>query len=155
MCEVARHELALAAPSLGADQVHQCAALAGAPGGEVEQRENRCDATPSLALVEKLCKTMRGRWDLVVVTNDIYIKEDQRLLMVAGALDAERIVRVVTGGDNLAPYVGADLAVMETDTQRMRPLHASTRPYVMTNLQTNAGLDRVVHTIETRGLLTA
>jgi hypothetical protein len=53
MCEVARHELALAAPSLGADQVHQCAALAGAPGGDVEQRENRCDATPCLALVAR------------------------------------------------------------------------------------------------------
>ena len=39
-------------------------------------------------LVEKLCKTMRERWDLVVVTNDIYTKEDQRLLTVAGALDA-------------------------------------------------------------------
>ena len=37
-------------------------------------------------LVEKLCKAMRERWDLVVVTNDIYTKEDQRLLTVAGAL---------------------------------------------------------------------
>jgi urease accessory protein len=34
-------------------------------------------------LVEMLCKTMRERWDLVVVTNDIYTKEDQRLLTVA------------------------------------------------------------------------
>ena len=39
-------------------------------------------------LVEMLCKTMRERYDLVVVTNDIYTKEDQRLLTVAGALDA-------------------------------------------------------------------
>ena len=37
-------------------------------------------------LVEMLCKAMRERWDLVVVTNDIYTKEDQRLLTVAGAL---------------------------------------------------------------------
>ena len=37
-------------------------------------------------LVEMLCKTMRERWDLIVVTNDIYTKEDQRLLTVAGAL---------------------------------------------------------------------
>ena len=185
-------------------------------------------------LVEKLCKTMRDRWDLVVVTNDIYTKEDQRLLTVAGALDAERIMGVETGGcphtairedasinleavdrmldkfpnadivfiesggDNLAatfspelsdltlyvidvaggekiprkggpgitksdllvinktdlaPHVGADLAVMEADTRRMRPLHATARPYVMTNLRTGDGLAVVVRFIETRGLL--
>jgi len=187
-------------------------------------------------LVEKLCKTMREKWDLVVVTNDIYTKEDQRLLTVAGALEPERIVGVETGGcphtairedasinleavdrmlekfpdadivfiesggDNLAatfspelsdltiyvidvaggekiprkggpgitksdllvinktdlaPYVGADLAVMEADTQRMRPAHASTRPYVMTNLHQGSGLDAVVRFIEHRGLLHA
>src|ERR1700742_3645721 len=49
-------------------------------------------------LVEMLCKAMRERWDLVVVTNDIYTKEDQRLLTVAGALEADRIVGVETGG---------------------------------------------------------
>jgi len=49
-------------------------------------------------LVEMLCKTMREKWDLVVVTNDIYTKEDQRLLTVAGALEPERIVGVETGG---------------------------------------------------------
>jgi urease accessory protein len=49
-------------------------------------------------LVEHLCKTLRVRYDLVVITNDIYTKEDQRLLIVAGALDAERIMGVETGG---------------------------------------------------------
>jgi urease accessory protein len=49
-------------------------------------------------LLEMLCKAMRDRYDLVVVTNDIYTKEDQRLLTVAGALDARRIVGVETGG---------------------------------------------------------
>ena len=49
-------------------------------------------------LVEMLCKAMRERYDLVVVTNDIYTKEDQRLLTVAGALAAERIMGVETGG---------------------------------------------------------
>jgi urease accessory protein len=49
-------------------------------------------------LVEMLCKAMRETWDLVVVTNDIYTKEDQRLLTVAGALDADRIMGVETGG---------------------------------------------------------
>ncbi|RZS47431.1 urease accessory protein [Sphaerotilus mobilis] len=183
-------------------------------------------------LVEMLCKTMRERWDLVVVTNDIYTKEDQRLLTVAGALDPDRIMGVETGGcphtairedasinleavdrmlekypdadivfiesggDNLAatfspelsdltiyvidvaagekiprkggpgitksdlfvinktdlaPHVGADLAVMASDTKRMRP----TRPYVMTNLKTRDGLDEVVAYIEKQGLLVA
>lgn len=181
-------------------------------------------------LVEMLCKTMRERWDLVVVTNDIYTKEDQRLLTVAGALEPERIMGVETGGcphtairedasinleavdrmldkypdadivfiesggDNLAatfspelsdltiyvidvaagekiprkggpgitksdlfvinktdlaPHVGADLAVMEADTRRMRP----NRPFVMTNLKTREGLDQVVQFIERKGLL--
>ena len=187
-------------------------------------------------LVEMLCKTMRETWDLVVVTNDIYTKEDQRLLTVAGALEPDRIMGVETGGcphtaicedasinleavdrmlekypdadivfiesggDNLAatfspelsdltiyvidvaagekiprkggpgitksdlfvinktdlaPHVGADLAVMEADTRRMRPDFADRRPYVMTNLKTRAGLADVVRFIEQRGLLTA
>ena len=187
-------------------------------------------------LVEMLCKTMRERWDLVVVTNDIYTKEDQRLLTVAGALDAERIMGVETGGcphtairedasinleavdrmlekfpdadivfiesggDNLAatfspelsdltiyvidvaagekiprkggpgitksdlfvinkidlaPYVGANLDVMEADTRRMRPDHAGKRPYVMSNLRTRQGLAEVVSFIERKGLLVA
>jgi len=49
-------------------------------------------------LVEMLCKAMRAHYDLVVVTNDIYTKEDQRLLTVAGALPPERIMGVETGG---------------------------------------------------------
>src|SRR5271170_1285913 len=49
-------------------------------------------------LLEMLCKAMRDRYDLVVITNDIYTKEDQRLLTVAGALPADRILGVETGG---------------------------------------------------------
>lgn len=185
-------------------------------------------------LVEMLCKTMRDRWDLVVVTNDIYTKEDQRLLTVAGALEPERIMGVETGGcphtairedasinleavdrmlvkfpqadivfiesggDNLAatfspelsdltiyvidvaagekiprkggpgitksdlfvinktdlaPHVGADLAVMAADTERMRRTPQGQRPYVMTNLKTREGLDAVVAFIERKGML--
>ncbi|MDB5730955.1 MAG: urease accessory protein UreG [Variovorax sp.] len=181
-------------------------------------------------LLEMLCKAMRERYDLVAITNDIYTKEDQRLLTVSGALPAERIMGVETGGcphtairedasinleaidrmmaefpdadvvfvesggDNLAatfspelsdltlyvidvaagekiprkggpgitksdlfvinktdlaPHVGADLGVMEADTQRMR----KQRPYVMTNLKTRAGLAEVVAFIENRGML--
>ena len=187
-------------------------------------------------LLEMLCKAMRHRYDLVVVTNDIYTKEDQRLLTVAGALEPERILGVETGGcphtairedasinleavdrllerfpdadivfiesggDNLAatfspelsdltiyvidvaggekiprkggpgitksdlfvinktdlaPYVGADLAVMRADTTRMRTGAQGLRPFVMTNLKTLDGLDAVVQFIETRGLLQA
>jgi urease accessory protein len=187
-------------------------------------------------LLEMLCKDMRQRWDLVVITNDIYTKEDQRLLTVAGALEPERIMGVETGGcphtairedasinleavdrmlekfpqadivfiesggDNLAatfspelsdltiyvidvaagekiprkggpgitksdlfvinktdlaPHVGADLAVMEADTRRMRPAWATSKPYVMSNLRTHQGLAEIVSIIETRGLLNA
>ena len=187
-------------------------------------------------LVEMLCKAMRARWELVVVTNDIYTKEDQRLLTVAGALEPERIVGVETGGcphtairedasinleavdrllerfpdadlvfiesggDNLAatfspelsdltiyvidvaagekiprkggpgitksdlfvinktdlaPHVGADLAVMEADTRRMRSGPRGDKPFVMTNLKTREGLPEVVRFIETRGMLHA
>ncbi len=49
-------------------------------------------------LLEMLCKTMREQYDLVAITNDIYTKEDQRLLTVSGALPAERIMGVETGG---------------------------------------------------------
>src|SRR6476659_1132891 len=49
-------------------------------------------------LVEMLCKSMRDRYELVVITNDIYTKEDQRILIIAGALPAERILGVETGG---------------------------------------------------------
>jgi urease accessory protein len=49
-------------------------------------------------LVEMLCKAMRERWNLAVVTNDIYTKEDERLLVVAEALVPERIMGVETGG---------------------------------------------------------
>ena len=185
-------------------------------------------------LVEMLCKAMRERYDLVVVTNDIYTKEDQRLLTVAGALSADRIMGVETGGcphtairedasinleavdrmlekfpdadivfiesggDNLAatfspelsdltiyvidvaagekiprkggpgitksdlfvinkidlaPYVGADLDVMKTDTTRMRTSAQGLRPFVMTNLKTRQGLADVVSFIERKGML--
>jgi urease accessory protein len=187
-------------------------------------------------LLEMLCKSMRGRYDLVAITNDIYTKEDQRLLTVSGALEAERIMGVETGGcphtairedasinleaidrmleqfpdadvvfvesggDNLAatfspelsdltiyvidvaagekiprkggpgitksdlfvinktdlaPHVGADLKVMEEDTVRMRSTAKGLKPFVMTNLKTQSGLDAVIRFIEERGMLQA
>jgi len=187
-------------------------------------------------LLEMLCKSMRDQYDLVAITNDIYTKEDQRLLTVSGALPAERIMGVETGGcphtairedcsinleaidrmlvehpnadivfiesggDNLAatfspelsdltiyvidvaagekiprkggpgitksdlfvinktdlaPHVGADLAVMEADTIRMRTTAKGLKPFVMTNLKTLSGLAEVISFIEKKGMLNA
>lgn len=181
-------------------------------------------------LLEMLCKAMREQYDLVVITNDIYTKEDQRLLTVAGALPPERIMGVETGGcphtairedasinldavdrmlerfpdadivfiesggDNLAatfspelsdltiyvidvaggekiprkggpgitksdllvvnkidlaPLVGASLSIMEEDTRRMR----GERPYVMSDMKSQTGLEDIVSFIRSRGLL--
>ncbi len=50
------------------------------------------------ALLEVLCKALRDRYDIAVVTNDIYTQEDAKILMRAEALPFERIVGVETGG---------------------------------------------------------
>ncbi|MDF1821336.1 MAG: urease accessory protein UreG [Alcanivoracaceae bacterium] len=50
------------------------------------------------ALLEQLCKAMRDDYHIAVVTNDIYTREDQRILTEAQALEPERIVGVETGG---------------------------------------------------------
>jgi urease accessory protein len=184
------------------------------------------------ALMEALCKAFRHRYDICAITNDIYTKEDARLLTVAGALPEERIMGVETGGcphtairedasinlaaiatmrrrfpaldivlvesggDNLAatfspeladltiyvidvaggekiprkggpgitrsdllvvnkidlaPYVGADLSIMEEDTKRMRGV----RPYVFSNIRGGIGVDAVARFIEEAGGLRA
>ncbi len=50
------------------------------------------------ALMDRLCKAMRGRFELVAITNDIYTREDAEFLTRSGALPAERIRGVETGG---------------------------------------------------------
>jgi urease accessory protein len=50
------------------------------------------------ALVDALCKRLRDEFQIAVVTNDIYTKEDAQFLMRSGALPIERIVGVETGG---------------------------------------------------------
>ena len=180
------------------------------------------------ALMDRLCKMMRDRFDLVAITNDIYTREDAEFLTRSGALPPERIkgvetggcphtairedasinlaavaemtrrfprvdiVLIESGGDNLAatfspeladltvyvidvaagdkiprkggpgitrsdlliinkvdlaPLVGADLAVMGRDARQMR----GERPFVFTNLKTGAGAERVVEFIRTEG----
>jgi len=50
------------------------------------------------ALVERLCRYLRDDWNIAVVTNDIYTKEDAEFLTRANALAPERIAGVETGG---------------------------------------------------------
>lgn len=50
------------------------------------------------ALCEMLCMRLRNRYEMAVVTNDIYTKEDMQILVRAKALAPERIVGVETGG---------------------------------------------------------
>ena len=50
------------------------------------------------ALTDKLCKAMRDRWSVAVVTNDIYTQEDAEALVRMQALPSDRIVGVETGG---------------------------------------------------------
>jgi urease accessory protein len=183
------------------------------------------------ALVETLARRLRDHFDMAVITNDIYTQEDAQFLVRRGALPADRVVGVETGGcphtairedasvnleavhellgrfpelellfvesggDNLsatfspelvdatiyvidvaegdkiprkggpgimrsdllvinkidlAPYVGADLGVMERDTKRMR----GDRPFVFTNLREGDGADAIVSWIR-RDLLFA
>jgi urease accessory protein len=182
------------------------------------------------ALLDALCKAMRDKYEIAVVTNDIYTQEDAQFLMRSQALNADRIIGVETGGcphtairedasmnlaavedliqrfdnldlvyiesggDNLsatfspeladltiyvidvaegekmprkggpgitrsdllvinkidlAPYVGASLGVMETDTRRMR----GERPFVFSNLKTGEGVKEIVSFIEHEGML--
>jgi len=50
------------------------------------------------ALVEALCKSMRDRFNIAVVTNDIYTREDAEFLIKHAALNEDRIIGVETGG---------------------------------------------------------
>ena len=50
------------------------------------------------ALMERLCKAFRDRYDIAAITNDIYTKEDAEILARADALPLERIMGVETGG---------------------------------------------------------
>ncbi|MCB0116311.1 MAG: urease accessory protein UreG, partial [Caldilineaceae bacterium] len=49
-------------------------------------------------LIEKLCKAMSSRYEIGVVTNDIFTREDAEILTRTNALSPERIIGVETGG---------------------------------------------------------
>lgn len=78
---------------------------------DISSLSNRSKALPPLrvgvggpvgsgktTLLEMVCKKMYPEYDLIAITNDIYTKEDQRLLTLSGALPPERILGVETGG---------------------------------------------------------
>ena len=50
---------------------------------------------------------------------------------------------------DLAPHVGASLAIMERDANKMR----GTRPFIFSNLKTKQGLEDIVGFIVERGML--
>ena len=50
------------------------------------------------ALMDRLCKALRDRYDIAAITNDIYTKEDAEFLTRSGALSPDRILGVETGG---------------------------------------------------------
>jgi urease accessory protein len=77
------------------------------------------------ALMEALCKRFRDTYDLCAITNDIYTKEDARLLAVAGALPDERIMGVETGGcphTAIREDCSINLAAIDTMTRRFPSL---------------------------------
>ena len=77
------------------------------------------------AVMEALCKAMASQYNLCAITNDIYTKEDARLLTVAGALPEERIMGVETGGcphTAIREDCSINLAAIETMQQRFPDL---------------------------------
>jgi urease accessory protein len=71
------------------------------------------------ALVDALCKRMRDRLELAVITNDIYTREDAEFLTRSGALAPERIAGVETGG---CPHtaIREDASINLAAIERMR-----------------------------------
>jgi urease accessory protein len=73
------------------------------------------------ALVDALCKSMRERYDVAAITNDIYTKEDAQFLTRSGALAPERIMGVETGGcphTAIREDASANLAAVADMTKR-------------------------------------
>jgi urease accessory protein len=77
------------------------------------------------ALVDALCKTLRDRYRIAVVTNDIYTQEDAQFLVRSEALSRDRIVGVETGGcphTAIREDASMNLAAIETLEQQLAPL---------------------------------
>lgn len=79
------------------------------------------------SLIDALCKRMRDRYRLGVVTNDIYTQEDAQILTRSGALEADRIVGVETGGcphTAIREDASMNLAAIDSLTARFPDLDA-------------------------------
>ena len=77
------------------------------------------------ALVEALCKQLRDRFQIAVVTNDIYTQEDAQFLQRHGALDESRIIGVETGGcphTAIREDASMNLAAVAELNRRLGPL---------------------------------
>lgn len=77
------------------------------------------------ALVDALCRLLRNRFEVAVVTNDIYTKEDAQFLVRSGALPEDRIVGVETGGcphTAIREDASANLQAVESLQRRFEPL---------------------------------
>ena len=69
------------------------------------------------ALVETLSRRLRDHLDMAVITNDIYTQEDAQFLIRRGALPADRVVGVETGG---CPHT----AIREDASVNLEAVHA-------------------------------
>lgn len=77
------------------------------------------------ALVEALCKQLRDRFQIAVVTNDIYTQEDAQFLQRHGALAEDRIIGVETGGcphTAIREDASMNLAAVAELSNRLGPL---------------------------------
>ncbi len=77
------------------------------------------------ALLRQLCKRMQDDYELAVVTNDIYTKEDAEFLLRHNALDADRIMGVETGGcphTAIREDASINLAAVDTMCERFPDL---------------------------------
>src|SRR5580698_10452614 len=73
------------------------------------------------ALMEQLCKRLRSAYEIAAITNDIYTKEDARILVEAGALSPDRILGVETGGcPHTAIREDASINLAAVDEMRKR-----------------------------------
>jgi len=142
--------------------------IVGVETGGCPHTAIREDASMNLAAVEELAKR-HGDLDLVFVESGgdnlsaTFSPELADLcIYVIDVAEGEKIPRKggpgITKSDllvinkiDLAPYVGADLAVMEADTRRMRPQ----RPWVFTNLKEGKGVEEIIAFIVKQGMLDA
>jgi urease accessory protein len=78
------------------------------------------------ALLDALCKALRDRYQIAVVTNDIYTQEDAQFLVRSEALSCDRILGVETGGcphTAIREDASMNLAAIEQLEQQFNPLH--------------------------------